>query len=207
MAGGAHRPHRQRVGPGARAATARPSSCARTSTPCSRPSARTAPGSTETVWSGPGVGDDSVAVAALSEVARQLAATPGVPVWLLATVGEEGLGDLKGVRGALAAPAGPVGALIAVEGNYLGRVSRVGVGSLRWRVTVRGPGGHAWEASSAPSAVHAMASMITELARVRAYGAATTINVGARRRRRGDQRPRARRVVRARPARGRPAGA
>lgn len=127
---------------------------------------------------GPGVGDDSVAVAALSEVARQLDTTPGVPVWLLATVGEEGLGDLKGVRGALAAPPVPVGALIAVEGNYLGRVSRVGVGSLRWRVTVRGPGGHAWEASSAPSAVHAMASMITELARVRVYGASTTINAG-----------------------------
>jgi tripeptide aminopeptidase len=127
---------------------------------------------------GPSVGDDSVAVAALSAAACLLVATPGPPVWLLATVGEEGLGDLVGVRGALASPPAPVGALIAVEGNYFGRVSSVGVGSLRWRVTVRGPGGHAWEASSAPSAVHAMASMIADLARLHVAGARTAANAG-----------------------------
>jgi acetylornithine deacetylase/succinyl-diaminopimelate desuccinylase-like protein len=126
---------------------------------------------------GPGVGDDSVALAAVSAVANLLGAT-GAPVWLLATVGEEGLGDLMGVRGALAGPPAPLDALIAVEGNYFGRVSRVGVGSLRWRVTVRGPGGHAWEASSVPSAVHAMASMITDLALMQVDGAATAINAG-----------------------------
>ena len=45
---------------------------------------------------GPGVGDDSVALAALSAVGTLLTGTMGRPVWLLATVGEEGLGNLRG---------------------------------------------------------------------------------------------------------------
>ena len=61
----------------------------------------------------------------------------GGPVWLLATVGEEGLGNLRGVRAALDPPPAPVAAFVAVEGNYLGRVSAVGVGSVRRRVRAR----------------------------------------------------------------------
>ncbi len=56
--------------------------------------------------------------------------------------------------------------MLAVEGNYLGRVSTVGVGSLRWRVRLTGPGGHAWEAADAPSAVHAAADMIGGIVRL-----------------------------------------
>ena len=52
-----------------------------------------------------------------------------MPVWLLSTVGEEGLGNLRGAISALEAPAAEVGAFVAVEGNYLGRVSMTGVGS------------------------------------------------------------------------------
>ena len=47
--------------------------------------------------------------------------------------------------------------MIAIEGNYLGRVVNTGVGSVRWRVRYTGPGGHAWERADAPSAVHAAA--------------------------------------------------
>jgi acetylornithine deacetylase/succinyl-diaminopimelate desuccinylase-like protein len=99
-------------------------------------------------------------------------------VWLLATTGEEGLGNLRGIVGALDAPAPSIGALLAVEGNYLGRVSAVGVGSLRWRVTVSGPGGHAWEAAGAPSAVHVAAEMIRDIARISPAGARVAANVG-----------------------------
>ena len=135
---------------------------------------------------GPSVGDDSVAVAALSSAAALLgrqttgpARKPGQkPIWILATVGEEGLGNLAGIRGALDAPPQAFGCLIAVEGNYLGRVSHTGAGSLRWRVRVEGPGGHAWEASSAPSAVHSVASMVAELATLSVEGARTSVNIG-----------------------------
>jgi tripeptide aminopeptidase len=125
---------------------------------------------------GPSVGDDAVGVAALSASSRLLDG-PGVPVWLLASVGEEGLGNLRGVSAALDAPPAPVGAFVAVEGNYLGRVSAVGVGSVRRRVTVSGPGGHAWEASSAPSAIHAVAGIVAEIAAIPSIEG-TSVNAG-----------------------------
>ncbi len=74
----------------------------------------------------------------------------GTPVWLLATVGEEGLGNLRGVHGALDAPPEPVGRVHRRGGELpragLGRRRRL---RPRWRVTVTGPGGHAWEAPDA----------------------------------------------------------
>jgi acetylornithine deacetylase/succinyl-diaminopimelate desuccinylase-like protein len=127
---------------------------------------------------GPGVGDDSVAVAALSAIGDLVKDTSGRPVWLLATVGEEGLGNLRGIRGALDSFSPPVDVVIAVEGNYFGRVSVTGVGSLRWRVTFRGPGGHAWEAAGAPSAIHVAATVVAELSALRVDGAKTAVNVG-----------------------------
>jgi len=113
---------------------------------------------------GPGVADNTVAVCALSALGALL--PPGLrhPVWIVATAGEEGLGNLAGVRALLADPPGPVRAFIAVEGDYLGRVTVTGVGSVRWRVTVTGPGGHAWEDAGQPSAVHEAARLVTALA-------------------------------------------
>jgi tripeptide aminopeptidase len=127
---------------------------------------------------GPSVGDDSVAVAALSDVARLAGPGPG-PLWLIATVGEEGMGNLAGIRHALAHPPQPVSAVIAVEGNYLGRVVITGVGSIRWRVHYRGPGGHAWERSGAPSAVHAAASAAAGVAGLTVTGARCSVNIGS----------------------------
>ena len=111
---------------------------------------------------GPGVGDDAVGVAGIGAAAAGIGAN-GPPVWLCATVGEEGLGNLAGVTAALDAPPSEVGALLAVEGNYLGRVSTIGVGSARRRVRITGPGGHAWEAADAPSALHHAAELVTAL--------------------------------------------
>lgn len=116
---------------------------------------------------GPSVGDDTVGVAALSAIASLASAGPAIgPLWLLATVGEEGTGNLAGIRHALAAPPQPIAAVIAIEGNYLGRVVCTGVGSARWRVSFDGPGGHAWERASAPSAVHAAAGAAAAVARL-----------------------------------------
>lgn len=131
------------------------------------------------VLRGPGVGDDSVAVAALGTLDALLPAQLRHPVWVLATVAEEGLGNLAGIRAALDDPPGPVGAVVAVEGNYLGRVCTTGVGSVRWRVEVRGPGGHAWEAADAPSAVHTACRAVAALAAMTARAdARTSVNVG-----------------------------
>lgn len=113
---------------------------------------------------GPGVGDNTVAVCALSALDALLPGQLRHPVWIVATTCEEGLGNLAGVRALLDDPPGPVRAVIALEGNYLGRVNVTGVGSTRWRVTVTGPGGHAWEEAGQPSAVHEAARLITALA-------------------------------------------
>jgi tripeptide aminopeptidase len=112
---------------------------------------------------GPGVGDDTVAVSSLSALDALLPGAVRHPVWIVATRGEEGLGNLAGVRALLTDPPAPVRALIALEGNYLGRVNLTGVGSVRWQVTVTGPGGHAWEEAGQPSAVHVAAGLITRL--------------------------------------------
>jgi acetylornithine deacetylase/succinyl-diaminopimelate desuccinylase-like protein len=128
---------------------------------------------------GPGVGDDSVGLAALSAIGSLVLRCGGsVPILLLATTGEEGLGDLAGARYAVSSPPKDLGAFIALEGNYLGRVGTVGVGSTRWHVETHGPGGHAWEASGTPSAVHEAAIRIARLASVVVDPGQTSLNVG-----------------------------
>ncbi|MGZ4115469.1 MAG: M20/M25/M40 family metallo-hydrolase [Actinomycetota bacterium] len=125
---------------------------------------------------GPSVGDDSIGLAALGAAAG-LVQCETRPIWLLASVGEEGLGNLRGGLAALETPSAEIGAFIAVEGNYLGRVSTVGLGAVRYRVTVTGPGGHAWEAADVPSAVHRAAEVIAAItSSPRAEG--TSVNAG-----------------------------
>ena len=104
---------------------------------------------------GPGIGDNTVAIATLLELARDLAtAPPARPLVLAATVGEEGLGDLRGAKHLLARV--PARAYVAVEGHLLDDLVVGGIGALRLRATYRGPGGHSWGDRGAPSAAHAL---------------------------------------------------
>ena len=116
---------------------------------------------------GPSVGDDSVAVAALSALDDLIGAGDGrgPDVWILATVGEEGRGDLRGARFATANPPVPIGAFLAIEGNYLGRIGTVGVGSVRDHLEITGPGGHAWERATAPGTIDVATELIARVRR------------------------------------------
>ncbi|MFF5297437.1 M20/M25/M40 family metallo-hydrolase [Paractinoplanes globisporus] len=127
---------------------------------------------------GPGVGDNTVAVAALAELHALLPPRTRRPVWIVATVAEEGLGNLAGAIEALRRPAAPIGAFIAVEGNYLDRIATRGVGSARSRITVSGPGGHAWERAAAPSAVHGAVALAAEALKRLPPMPQTSVNVG-----------------------------
>jgi tripeptide aminopeptidase len=114
----------------------------------------------------PGLGDNSVAVAALVELARVLAPRrPHRRLVLAATVGEEGLGDLRGAKALL--DQRPCAAFIAVEGQMLDSLTVVAAGSVRFRIIVRGPGGHPWSDRDNPSAIHALleplAGVVAEL--------------------------------------------
>jgi acetylornithine deacetylase/succinyl-diaminopimelate desuccinylase-like protein len=107
------------------------------------------------VLRGPGIGDDSLAVAALVHTARRLAArAPAHPVVLAATVGEEGLGDLRGARAVLDAVA--CDAFVALEGHGIESIQTAGIASARLVAVASGPGGHSWGDRGRPSAVHAL---------------------------------------------------
>lgn len=114
---------------------------------------------------GPGVGDNTVSVAAISLIKRaldHLGVTPAIDLVVAANVGEEGLGDLRGIRAITDTTAGMVGC-IAVEGHSLGRVTYGAVGSRRLKVTVTGPGGHSWGRAGEPSAIHHLARIVAAL--------------------------------------------
>ena len=114
----------------------------------------------------PGIGDNSLAVAALLTLPHILDRA-GIrtqrDVILCANTGEEGLGDLRGIKQAVADHRDNLGAVIALEGLNLGRVTHQAVGSRRLRITVEGPGGHSWGAFGNPSAIHVLGQIISAI--------------------------------------------
>lgn len=117
----------------------------------------------------PGIGDDTRGLAELLSVARALDAaklkTVG-DIWFVATVGEEGLGDLRGVK-ALLRDQPAIDGFITIDGSRPERITHVAVGSHRYRVTYKGPGGHSFSAFGQPSAVHAAGRAIAKIADLR----------------------------------------
>jgi len=130
---------------------------------------------------GPGVGDNSIAVAAaikLADLLRIAGETPAVDVLLTGNVGEEGLGNLRGIREVLTSRT-DIGAVVALEGHNLGRVTHVAVGSRRFRISVRGPGGHSWGDFGRPNAIHGLSKLIAEFDAIPLpRSPKTTLNVG-----------------------------
>ncbi|MCK9496677.1 MAG: M20/M25/M40 family metallo-hydrolase [Dehalococcoidia bacterium] len=115
---------------------------------------------------GRGVGDNSLGVAALLGVAQALqqAAPKGLgDLILAANVGEEGRGDLRGVKRLLKDYEGQFDAMLAVEGHALNRIQLVGVASLRHEVSVTTDGGHSWGAYGRPNAIALLARAITAI--------------------------------------------
>src|SRR2546425_9650989 len=127
---------------------------------------------------GPGISDNARGLAALVAVAEAVVAArvPAArPILFAATVGEEGSGDLRGVKHLLdgkgtvgaqhAAPlqAPPV-AFIALDGAGLERVVHRALGSKRYHVTYRGPGGHSWAAFGVANPANAVGRAVALLA-------------------------------------------
>lgn len=132
---------------------------------------------------GLGIGDDCRGLAVVLAVARafrlakvELEAT----VLFTATVGEEGQGDLRGVRYLFGKSdlKDKIDAFISVDGVGAGLASR-GVGSYRYRVTYRGRGGHSYGAFGTPNPAHAMGRAIARIADIQVpQQPKTTFNVG-----------------------------
>jgi acetylornithine deacetylase/succinyl-diaminopimelate desuccinylase-like protein len=132
-------------------------------------------------WCAPGIGDNAASVAVLLHLATEIARgrVPDRPRLLLAfTVGEEGLGDLRGARRLVDDEGDALDALIAIDG-HLGSVVDAAVGSWRVRVELRGAGGHAWGDYPSPSAVHALGDVVHALTRIPVPEAPrSSLNVG-----------------------------
>ena len=143
-------------------------------------------------FSGPGIGDNCRGLAVLVAIVRALRSagvkTPG-SITFVANVGEEGLGNLRGVRelfgvgkggagSARTAPQPDIDRFVSIDGPGL-YVTHIAVGSHRYRVTFKGPGGHSYAAFGTASAIGALGRAVAKIAELQVpEQPRTTFNVG-----------------------------
>ena len=135
-----------------------------------------------TMMRAPGIGDDCRGLAVVLAVARafQMEKVPTTgTVIFVGNVGEEGPGNLRGVRHLFTRDyQGKIDYFISVDGTGLGLTSRA-VGSNRYRVTYQGPGGHSYGAFGMPSPIHALGRAIAKIADIQVpTSPKATFNVG-----------------------------
>jgi acetylornithine deacetylase/succinyl-diaminopimelate desuccinylase-like protein len=134
------------------------------------------------VLHGPGIGDDCRGLAVVLAVARTLVTSgitlPGT-ITFVGNVGEEGLGDLRGVKFLFnEGLKGRIDRFVSIDGTGLG-ITHVAVGSLRYRVTYKGPGGHSYGAFGLSNPVHALGRAIEAISKFEVpLDPKTTFNVG-----------------------------
>jgi tripeptide aminopeptidase len=134
------------------------------------------------VLKGPGIGDDCRGLAVMLSTIQALnearVETPGT-ITFVADVGEEGLGDLRGVKNLFyESLKGEIDKFVSVDGTGLG-ITNIGVGSMRYRVTFKGPGGHSYGAFGMANPIHAMGRAIAKISDFEVpTNPKTTFNVG-----------------------------
>jgi tripeptide aminopeptidase len=132
----------------------------------------------------PGICDNAAGLTALLAIAaalRHANITPPIPILFAANVGEEGEGDLRGMRHLF--ERGPyrnrIAAAIALEGSGSSAVVTRALGSLRFRVTITGPGGHSWTDAGTINPILLLSQALTHIAALKLPATPlTTINVG-----------------------------
>jgi acetylornithine deacetylase/succinyl-diaminopimelate desuccinylase-like protein len=135
-----------------------------------------------TLLRGPGIGDDCRGLAVLLATIRALnkanVQTPGT-ITFVGTVGEEGLGDLRGVKALFNETLkGAIDRFVSIDGTGYG-ITHIAVGSRRYRVAVKGPGGHSYGAFGNANPVHALGRAIAAIADFEVPSdPKTTFNVG-----------------------------
>ncbi|MBO5658412.1 MAG: M20/M25/M40 family metallo-hydrolase [Duodenibacillus sp.] len=118
------------------------------------------------VYHAPGISDDARGLAVLLQVLRTMQEykieTVG-DLCFVATVGEEGNGDLRGSKYLFHKSGMKIDGFISVDGVNIGRLLFAATGSKRYRVHFDGPGGHSWKAYGNPSAIHAMSRVVAKI--------------------------------------------
>jgi tripeptide aminopeptidase len=132
--------------------------------------------------SGPGIGDDCRGLAVVLAVARAFeragVQTAGTIVFI-GNVGEEGPGNLRGMRHLFGTEMkGRIDYFISVDGTGLDITHRA-VGSVRYKATFKGPGGHSYGAFGTPNPIHALGRAIAQIGDLQVPSSPrTTFNVG-----------------------------
>lgn len=111
----------------------------------------------------PGIGDDTRGLALLLAIVKtmdQQKIEMNDDVLYIASVGEEGLGDLRGVKHIFREDGPKIDSWISIDGGDVGRVNNMGLGSYRYRVIYKGPGGHSWGAFGLVNPHHALGDAI-----------------------------------------------
>src|SRR5437899_3880826 len=134
------------------------------------------------VLRGPGIGDDCRGLAVLVSIVRSRkqanVQTPG-SITFVADVGEEGLGDLRGMKQLLTdTMKGQIDRFVSIDGSGVS-ITNVAVGSHRYRVTFKGPGGHSFGAFGLANPIGAMGRAIAKISELQVpRQPKTTFNVG-----------------------------
>jgi len=120
-------------------------------------------------WCAPGIGDNSASLAVLiytiQELVKRKQAGKSVQhpkMTIAATIGEEGIGDLYGIRELVKEGTKSYDMMVAVDG-HLNMLIDSAVGSKRYQVNIHAEGGHSWGNFPSPSATHALGDMIAKL--------------------------------------------
>jgi tripeptide aminopeptidase len=149
------------------------------------PGTATDPNEQDTRILAPGACDNAAGLSALLGLAaalRHAGLVPAVPILFAANVGEEGEGDLRGMRHLFTASpyASRIAAAIALEGGGSSAVVTRALASRRFRVTVTGPGGHSWTDAGAPNPILILARALLALESLDLPRSdpRTTLNVG-----------------------------
>lgn len=129
----------------------------------------------------PGIGDDSRGLAALLSLIQAMNAndikTVG-DVMFVGTVGEEELGNLRGVK-ALFRDHSDIDGFISIDGLGITRIVNQATGSHRYEMIFKGPGGHSFQEFGLPSAIHAMGRAIAKISELQPpHEPKTTFTVG-----------------------------
>nr|WP_315456568.1 M20/M25/M40 family metallo-hydrolase [uncultured Sphingorhabdus sp.] len=127
----------------------------------------------------PGIGDDTRSLAVIVAYARAMKnnnVRPQTDILFVGNVGEEGPGDLRGVRYLLTKGKykDRAKAFLSMDGTDPERVVNGGVGSRRYRITYKGPGGHSYGAFGLVNPMVAMSQTVTELYKISVPGSPKT---------------------------------
>jgi acetylornithine deacetylase/succinyl-diaminopimelate desuccinylase-like protein len=131
---------------------------------------------------GPGLGDNSIGVAGmlgLLAAIKRWQIQLDRDIWFVATTGEEGLGDLRGMKAAYNRLAGRLGKVINLEGLAFGHVYHAGIAVRRLHIVAKTGGGHSWLHFGRPSATHAIIELGARILSIQPpQSPRTTYNIG-----------------------------